>query len=123
MPKATVSAEPVTCKLTKAPPDGFVILKKMSYGDTLARADLQMSAPMAETNGNREIKFETSPKDTALFDFRKCIVDHNLEDADGKKLDLTSAQGLDQLDPAVGIELSDLIDKLNSAEDMTPFLN
>jgi hypothetical protein len=123
MPRATVSVEPVTCKL-KSLPDGSVTIKKMSYGDTLARSDLQMSAPMQNANGgNPEITFQTSPKDTVLFDFRKCLIDHNLEDESGTKLDLTSPQGLDKLDPAVGTEVAELIDKLNSGEDMSPFLS
>jgi hypothetical protein len=48
------------------------------------------------------------------IDFQSCIVDHNLEDETGRKLDFRSFSDIDMLDPKIGEEISTLIDELNN---------
>jgi len=51
------------------------------------------------------------------FEFQHCVVDHNLEDEDGRKLDLTKASDFNKLDPKVGQEIEELIRDLNDFEE------
>jgi hypothetical protein len=45
------------------------------------------------------------------------VVDHNLEDADGRKLDFRNLADFDNLDPRIGEEIGKLLDELNNFED------
>jgi hypothetical protein len=51
-----------------------------------------------------------------VFDFRACVVDHNLEDEAGQKLNLTNPLHIDMLDPRIGEEIAGFIDKMNNFE-------
>jgi hypothetical protein len=51
------------------------------------------------------------------FEFKSCIVDHNCEDEEGNKLNLTTAQDINRLDPKVGQEIEKLIADMNNFED------
>jgi hypothetical protein len=51
------------------------------------------------------------------FDFKHCIVDHNLEDEKGNKLNFQDPNTMDKLDPKVGDEIAQLIDDLNNFEE------
>lgn len=123
MPNATRTVEPIRKEL-KTLPGGYVILQQLSYWDMLKRQDntTRMSMEAAQKNENRKVDIEFTSQWTTEFDFRNCIVDHNLEDAEGKKLDLTNTMTLSVLDPRVGQEIADLIAALNEAEtDLTDF--
>jgi hypothetical protein len=56
-------------------------------------------------------------RQSAYFDFKLCIAEHNLEDENGSSLDLTNPRDVDRLDPRVGEEISAAIDKLNNFEE------
>lgn len=123
MPNATRTAEPIRKEL-KTLPGGYVILQQLSYWDMLKRQDntTRMSMEAAQKNENRKVDIEFTSQWTTEFDFKNCIVDHNLEDAEGKKLDLTNTMTLNILDPRVGQEIADLISALNEADtDLTDF--
>jgi len=56
------------------------------------------------------------------WEFSKCIVDHNLEDDDGNKLDFSNSMSYDILDPKIGAEINEYIDDMNQEdeEDQVP---
>jgi hypothetical protein len=112
MPKATVNIESQRFEL-KTCEGGFVELKVMSYGEYLRRRDLISKMSFKGQGKNTEAVMEMVNEQLTLFEFSKCIVDHNLEDDGGTKLDLTKAHALQRLDPRIGEEISTYIDRLN----------
>src|SRR5262245_60024641 len=117
MPQATVSVIAERFDL-KTCPEGWVELKRMTYGQFLERRD--MASKMSfETDGRKDRPAElvTMHRRVAAFEFRNCIVDHNLEDENGTPLDFRQPMILDRLDPRIGQEIGELIDKMNQFEE------
>jgi hypothetical protein len=117
MPKATVSnQEPERFEL-KSCPEGFVTLKRMSYGAFLARRDIAAKFKI-EGAGGKDFggQMEMAQKAVAEYEFKHCIVDHNLDDDNGGKLNFQQPGLLDNLDPRIGEEISSLIDSMNQFE-------
>lgn len=123
MPRATISTETEKFFLrTLSDPDdpGWVELRRLPYGMVLERRD--MAAKMAvEGLGERNVRdmkvtTELIQAEVTAYEFRHCIVDHNLEDERGRKLNLGSKQDIQKLDPRVGSEIAQLIDDLNDWE-------
>jgi hypothetical protein len=113
MPRATTSQETQRFDLESAPPDGFVVLKKMSYGDYLKRRDMAMKMGVSgfrKGSGDEKIDIDMIQEAVTLFEFKTCIVDHNLEDDNGRKLSLSEPFDFNQLDSRIGDEISTLID-------------
>jgi hypothetical protein len=50
------------------------------------------------------------------YEFSHCIVEHNLEDENEQLLNFSTPETLKALDPRVGDEISQLIDRLNQFE-------
>src|SRR5690606_37547980 len=94
MPRATVDLTEVVRRDLKTLPGGFVELRKLSYGQTLQRQSLLTLRMIrdAETKTSDTVKSEINMANLEVtsFDFTHCIVDHNLEDENGKKLNLSS---------------------------------
>lgn len=120
MPVATANLDPEAPKpLKTAPPDGFVVLRRMTYGQKLERMRHagKLSVDMrGKGKGGTKGEMEMLQKASTVYDFRNCIVDHNLEDPSGRKLNLHTERDIDALDPRVGEEISTLIDELNNFE-------
>lgn len=114
MPKATVPSETVRKELVSLP-DGFVVLKRMSYGDVLFRRGLAQKVEMTQDMRNQGTKMhiEVGYEALAQFDFSKCIIEHNLEDENGEPLNLHNIAGVKQLDPQVGQEIEKYIDEMH----------
>lgn len=115
MPKATVSKQHVRIELESCP-GGYVILQMMSYGSTLERLDGASTIVVqgdAEEVDSTKMMLETMQTWARQFEFRTCIVDHNLEDDNGNKLDFANRLTFDILDPSVGREIQEAIDQLN----------
>lgn len=119
MPVATVNLEPEAPKpLKTAPPDGYVTLRRMSYGQKLDRMKHvgKLSVDMRGRGKGTKGEMEMLQKASTIYDFRACIVDHNLTDPSGRKLNLSNERDIDSLDPRVGEEIGTLIDELNNFE-------
>ena len=129
MPKATASKDTVKRELKTAPPDGFVLLRKLSYGEILERREItsSMGAAQAPVNraerrgseppsGNGEVTVKVHYSAIQQFDFSRCIVEHNLMDDKDNILDLSSYAGMKELDPKVGQEIEKYIDDLNNLD-------
>lgn len=103
----------------------WVMLKPLPYGELLERRDKASRMSMEAGGNRRSKKQDTSRLDidmmqqqTRIYEFSHCIVDHNLGDDKGNKLNFTNASTLNILDPKTGQEIEDLIDKLNELEDV-----
>ncbi len=129
MPNATVSTEAVRKDL-KSLPGGFVMLQALPFGKMLERREKASKMSMDQEQGKKKggtqrVNFDLMQRWARTFEFANCIVDHNLEDANGQKLNFSLAGTLDILDPKVGAEIEAYIDELNQEEDdedLEPFL-
>src|SRR6201999_2550496 len=99
MPRATVNALDAERHELKTLPEGYVTLRRMSYGQSLERRNI-MKVSIEGTGKKRDFKGELDmgARAVALYEFQHCIVEHNLEDENGVKLNLASPVGFDQLD-------------------------
>jgi hypothetical protein len=122
--------------LQSAPPDGYVVLKRLSYGQKMFRRGLLSKAKMetGSTGNNRAerranvnkgvvAELELMNEKVTLFEFANCIVDHNLEflanpqDASSvQRLDFKNPEHVKMLDGRVGEEIDELITDLNNFE-------
>lgn len=118
MPRATVSKQSQRFELKSAPPDGFVELRPMSYGELLTRRDI--GAKLSIEGARRKdakISIDTIQTEVSWYEFRTTIVDHNLEDDTGRKLDFTSRADFLNLDPRVAQEIEQLISEMNGLQE------
>jgi hypothetical protein len=121
MPRATVSTEAQHFDLTSCP-GGFVSLKRMTHGQRLHRQDMAMQMSMEADQRKKTARMDVTPAQTrvAQYEFKTCIVDHNLEDEGGRKLDFTNERDFGSLDGRVGEEISAHIDTLHDWESDLP---
>lgn len=133
MPKATVSHETHKYDLRTCP-GGFVELRQLSYYEMMHRRDIaskMFTEQKVQTGRSRQrqaaveetIRAQYEIMNVAImeFEFKNCIVDHNLEDDNGAKLDFNNPLTFRMLDPKIGEEIGRLIDDLNQeAEDLGP---
>lgn len=115
MPRATVITDTIRKEL-KSCPGGYVELKQLSYSEMLARRDIVTRMSMRQ-GGDDKINVELANLEANRFSFRNCIVDHNLEDDNGRKLDFSLPNTLAILDPKVGVEIERYIDELNQDDE------
>ena len=71
---------------------GFVVLRQLSYGEQIKKQ--QMAAKMTFEGQGRGFsggEFEFFQRKVTEFEFATCIVEHNLEDTEGKELSFASS--------------------------------
>lgn len=118
MPQATVSSSNNAEKFDlKTCPGGYVCLRRMTYGEKLNRQ--QMSSKMSFTGGKKDFEGTMDLVNTKVreIEFQKCIVDHNLEDESGRKLDFRNKMDIHSLDPKIGDEIDELISDMNNYDE------
>lgn len=118
MPNAQASSDSTErFDLKSAPPDGFVVLKRMPYGKWLERRAMT-KLTVNSTRGSKDFKGELALMDKRVteLEFKECIIDHNLTMVDGSLFDFTRVGVLDLLDPRVGEEIGTLINGLHDFE-------
>jgi len=83
---------------------------------------MAMSMSMQTDQRSKTAEMNVTPTQTKVsqFEFRTCIVDHNLEDEGGRKLNFTNPRDFDLLDGRVGEEIGNLIDELHNWGDELP---
>jgi hypothetical protein len=130
MPNATVDPTDFEHKELKSLADAWVNVRPLPYGMVLQRRDKASKMYMEANPGKSRaqaaqemarFEIETMNEWATLFDYKYCIVDHNLEDKNGNKLDMGSPLVLKQLMPKVGAELDQIISELNDLEEDEDF--
>jgi len=101
---------------------GYVVLKPMTFGQaTERRAMTKLSLDLGKKGRKGEdAKGELNLSSTAItaFEFRHCIVEHNLCQADGQTLlNFRNQNDINALHPKIGGEINDLISSINNFED------
>ncbi len=125
MPKATISTETVRKQL-KTCPGGYVDLRQLSYAEMMKRRDIasRMYADVSTSQGRatqETIRQYMEVVNVAImeFEFANCVVEHNLEDDDGNKLDFSNPMALQILNPKIGAEIDRYIEELNQEDEAT----
>jgi hypothetical protein len=119
---ASVSTEPERKEL-KTLEGGFVVLRRMSYGEKLHRSEMATKQAAVPDEGSRKISqlnIELLTMKVAEWEFANLIVEHNLEYAasDGPKPFEFKRKGeLSKLDPRVGDEINAFIAEMNNFEE------
>lgn len=117
MPKAVIDFEETHHRDLKSCPGGYVELRRLSYGEKLHRQTIAMDASASGSGKQAKMTLQSMHQRVALFEFGRCIVDHNLEDAVGRKLDFKSQADLEKLHPQIGDEIDKYLSELNNFEE------
>ncbi len=117
MPVGTVTRNTERFDL-KSLPGGYVVIRRMNYGEKLERQDSIMDMSMA-MGDNKQFAADVKilNKQAALQDFANLIVEHNITDERERPLSFKVQRDVLLLDPIIGEEIGRLIDKLNSFEE------
>lgn len=116
MPRATVTTEALRINL-KSCPGGYVEIKQLPYHEMLVRRDRGGQLFFDPSGEGSRVEIATLQAWVRTYEFKHCIVDHNLEDENGKKLDFGNDATLSVLDPRIGQEIEAEIDKLHNLEE------
>jgi hypothetical protein len=116
-----------------APPDGYVVLRRRTYGEKKKRDDMQVRMTVAaaekqQQNGQlaqpEAMSMEINSLLVARYDFRTCVVEHNITDENDRLLDFSNPADLELMDEPVGEEIEKLIRDFNSPpDDLSQFRN
>jgi hypothetical protein len=120
MPRATVSISDTEHYDLKTCEGGFVELRRLSYGEKMKRQEMSFGAAMKvdrkqQQNQSAEMVMDMAQTAATEFEFKNCIVSHNLEDDIGNLLDFKQAVHVHLLDPRIGEEIAGYIDLMNNA--------
>lgn len=118
---ATITQPTETFKLKSAPPDGFVVIRRMTWGEKLKRQSMM-------TKYRMEMDKSTKDKDMSLdvdilqekvsnWEFQNLIVEHNLTDENEVLLNFRNLADVARLGPVVGEEIQRYIDEMNTFEE------
>jgi hypothetical protein len=103
----------------KSLPEGYVVIKRMTYGQKLLRSELNMKM-LIEMGGKGKADMQGEMKimsrQVALWEFANLIEDHNLTDAEGRMLDFNRNVDVERIEGKIGEEISTYIDELNNFE-------
>ena len=123
MPRATVTQDTKRIDLRTCP-GGFVELRTLTFHEMNTRQDIATRMYQEQTTGKKKSKdaetvrgyFEIMNVAVTQYEFRNCIVEHNLENENGDLIDFTQPMQAWRLDPKVGQEIDRAIEELNQLD-------
>ena len=127
---ASVSTETTRFDL-KTVVGGWVELRELSHGQMLRRREMSTEQAMKFSGKGKvddaEMAIKMAQRAASEFEFRHCIVAHNLEeqvppkkgekDPTTRPFDFSDPSSLDRLSPKVGEEIDQLISNMNNFDD------
>lgn len=98
---------------------GYIVARRLTYGEKLQRRAMVSKMKIESERGKKDFQGEMQlvNEQATVFDFQKCIVDHNLEDENGNKLDFSRLADIRKLDPRVGEEIDTHLSEMNNFEE------
>lgn len=107
--------------LKTLPPDGYVIVRRMTYGESLSRSakatKLLVGGSDSKNKDDFKGEIDIQTEELAYWDFANLIVEHNCQDVDGRVLNFKNISDVKKLGSAIGEEIGEIIDKFNEVED------
>lgn len=122
MPKATADVTSTKREELRSLPEGYVVLRRMTYGQQLERREmLKMTMATDESKDGEFIgEMALASMKITQHEYLHCIVDHNLEkelpDGTLAKLNFAQLDDFKSLDPRVGQEIEKFISDMNNFE-------
>lgn len=118
MPRATVNINETQRFDLKTCPEGYVTLRRLSYGQKLQRQAMAGRMKFTASGGKDfEGEMALAQEQVSLFEFANCIVDHNLTDEDDKPLDFKNPLHVKMIEGRIGEEIDSYISKMNNFEE------
>lgn len=111
--------------LLSAPPDGYVIVRRMNYGEKLLRSNMAAKFLMGGSKDSKDFKgeLEMQTEEVAYWDFANLIVEHNITDANDQLLNFKSKAHVKMLSGPIGEEIGRIIDDFNAPEETDEIKN
>jgi len=125
MPRATVTQDTTRINL-KSLDEAYVDLRTLSFHEMTTRQDIATRMYQEQSTGKKKNRkdeetvrgyFEIMNVAVTEYEFRNCIVGHNLEDENGDLIDFTRPMQAWRLDPKVGQEIDKAIEALNQLDE------
>jgi hypothetical protein len=106
-------------ELKTAPPDGYVVIRRLSYGESIKRDAISTKFAVGGSKNSKDFvgDIKIDQEAIAQFDFAHCVVEHNITDKTGRLLNFRNPGDLALLDRRIGKEIGDLIDEMNNFEE------
>ena len=117
MPNALAIAN-VTRHNLKSLPEAWVEIKRMTFGQKLERQGMtKLNFELNKASKDLKGEMDMANKIAVAFEFKNCIVAHNLTDENDVTLNLAEISIISLLDPRVGEEINSLISDINNFEE------
>lgn len=117
MPRATLSTTTERFELATCP-EGYVDIRRMSYGRWLERQEMALKVQFTQTKGKGMTgNVDALQRITTAFEFKECVVDHNLTDENDQPLNFASPTILAVLDSRIGNEIEMIIKDLHEVDE------
>ena len=124
MPIATSNNQETESHDLKTCPGAFIKVRRLTYGEKLQRQAMVSNFRINASGKSKDFQGEMNlvNEQATLFDFQRCIVDHNLEkpsssDGVAVKLNFGDVNDIRLLDPRIGEEIDTIISKMNNFEE------
>ena len=98
-------------------PGGYVLLRKLTYGEDLRKRDIGTNISPGQGT-TVEVKMDNLAVEA--FEFERSIVEHNLTDENDQPLNLGDKNTLMRLDVSVAREIEEAINDINSIDGDSP---
>lgn len=101
-------------------PGGYVIVRRMNYGEKLYRSNIATRMLMSTDKASKDTfqgELDMQTEEVAYWEFGNLIFEHNLTDANDKPLNFKNRADVKQLDGTVGEEIGRIIDEWNNPEE------
>lgn len=117
MPVAVVDSQPVRREL-KTVPEGYVVIREMTYGERIMRGGMTGAMKILKGKSDYAGELSMETQKLTLWDFANLVVEHNLQDKDGRELNFKLEADVRKLASKVGEEIGTYIDEINNFEDI-----
>lgn len=98
-----------------APPDGYVVVRRMNYGEELKRSGMAAKLLMNSNKDSKDFQGEIDmqTEEVAYWDFANLVVEHNMQDSDERLLNFKNRADVVKLAGPIGKEIGQIIDDFN----------
>ena len=120
MAVATVVTTTERFELKTAAPDGYVVVRRMTWGEKLKRQGMMTNFRMEVGGGKSEdvaMDVNLFQEKVSMWEFSNLIIEHNLTDDKLVALNFKNPVDVARLGPLVGEEIQKRIDEINAFEE------